>query len=102
MLIFIPHSDYENRHHRVSNLSQAGRIYLDAGKFAQEMNLVTARRDVLNSKQLATRGYEEAVRGEVEKGCADLVNAVVESQRWPLRAYTSGKCRARSPISQNN
>ena len=24
LLIFIPHSDYENRHHRVSNLSHAG------------------------------------------------------------------------------
>ena len=40
LLILIPHSDYENRHHRVSNLSQAGRICLDADKFAQEINLV--------------------------------------------------------------
>ena len=84
MLIFILHSDYENRHHRVSDLSQAGRIYLDAGKFAQEMNLVTARRDVLNSKQLATRGEEEAVRGEVEKGRAELIKTAVESQRWAV------------------
>ena len=71
LLIFIPHSEYENRHHCVSNLSQAGRIYLDAGKFAQEMNLVIVRCYVLNSKQLATRGDEEAVRGDVEKRRAD-------------------------------
>ena len=81
MLIFIPHSDYENRHHCVSNLSQTGRIYLDAGKFAQEMNLLTARRYVLNSTQLATRGEEEAVRGEVEKRRADLIKTAVKNQR---------------------
>ena len=84
MLIFIPHFEYENRPHRVSNLSHAGCIYLDAGKFAQEMNLVIHRRYVLHSKQLATRGEEEAVRGEVEKRRADLIKTAVESQRWSI------------------
>ena len=84
MLIFILHSDYENRHHRVSNLSQAGRIYLDAGKFAQEMNLVIHRRYVLHSKQLATRGEEEAVRGDAEKRRTKLFKTAVESQRWAV------------------
>ena len=66
LLIFIPHSEYENRHHCVSNLSQAGRIYLDAGKLAQKLNLVIVRYYVLHSKQLVTRGDKEAVRGDVE------------------------------------
>ena len=84
MLIFIPHFEYENRHHFVSNLSQAGRIYLDAGKFAQEMNLVIHRRYVLHSKQLATRGEEEAVRGDAEKRRTKLFKTAVESQRWAI------------------
>ena len=93
LLIFIPHSDYENRHHCVSNLSQTGRICLDAGRFAQEMNLVIARRDVLHSKQLATRGDEEAVRGDVEKRRADLIKTAVESQRWAIATeYTRLTC----------
>ena len=84
MLIFIPHSEYENRHHCVSNLSHAGCIYLDAGKFAQEMNLVIHRRYVLHSKQLATRGEEEAVRGDAENRRAKLFKTAVESQRWSI------------------
>ena len=39
---------------------------------------------MLHSKQLATRGEEEAVRGDAEKRRTKLFKTAVESQRWSI------------------
>ena len=61
--------------------------------FAQETNLVIHRRYVLHSKQLATRGEEEAVRADAEKRRTKLFKTAVERQRWSIKtAFTRLNC----------